>query len=219
MSDAASPLLSRVAADLPDLPKGHTKARSRLLPPIFNDPAARQFTLDRCQVHDALVSADGPRFARLRRKLIGISHESYKDPGCRARSTLSMLTSFAVATRVRAFITDVRSVLRQIKHPAKSTCRACRRGHVNRSARFFVAARLSNELSTGHHFDYLHWTLAYAVAATLAWMGVRRARGAMSQRGAGLLGASRSPSQLRCYSIYRRSHSARPLSIFRMHCS
>jgi hypothetical protein len=40
----------------------------------------------------------------------------------------------------------------------------------------FVAARLSNKLSTGHNFDYLHWTVAYAVAATLAWMGVRRAR-------------------------------------------
>ena len=41
---------------------------------------------------------------------------------------------------------------------------------------FFVAARLSSKLSTGHYFDYLHWTIAYAVAATLAWMGVRRAR-------------------------------------------
>ena len=41
----------------------------------------------------------------------------------------------------------------------------------------FVAARLTNELRTGHYFDYLHWTLAYAVAATLGWMGVRRARG------------------------------------------
>ena len=41
----------------------------------------------------------------------------------------------------------------------------------------FLAARFSSKLSTGHHFDYLHWTLAYAVAATLAWMGVRRARG------------------------------------------
>ena len=40
----------------------------------------------------------------------------------------------------------------------------------------FVAARLSSKLSTGHNFDYLHWTIAYAVAATLAWMGVRRAR-------------------------------------------
>src|ERR1700744_5815559 len=40
----------------------------------------------------------------------------------------------------------------------------------------FVAARLSSKLSTGHYFDYLHWTIAYAVAATLAWMGVRRAR-------------------------------------------
>jgi signal transduction histidine kinase/DNA-binding response OmpR family regulator len=43
---------------------------------------------------------------------------------------------------------------------------------------FFVAARLSSELSTGHYFDYLHWTIAYAVAATLGWMGVRRARDA-----------------------------------------
>jgi signal transduction histidine kinase/DNA-binding response OmpR family regulator len=41
----------------------------------------------------------------------------------------------------------------------------------------FIAARFSNKLSTGHYFDYLHWTIAYAVAATLAWMGVRRARG------------------------------------------
>ena len=40
----------------------------------------------------------------------------------------------------------------------------------------FVAARLSTELRTGHYFDYSHWTLAYAVAATLAWMGVRRAQ-------------------------------------------
>jgi diguanylate cyclase len=40
----------------------------------------------------------------------------------------------------------------------------------------FVAARLSSKLSTGHDFDYFHWTIAYAVAATLAWMGVRRAR-------------------------------------------
>ncbi|HTD75671.1 MAG TPA: response regulator [Steroidobacteraceae bacterium] len=40
----------------------------------------------------------------------------------------------------------------------------------------FMAARLSSKLSTGHSFDYLHWTIAYAVAATLAWMGVRRAR-------------------------------------------
>ena len=40
----------------------------------------------------------------------------------------------------------------------------------------FMAARLSSKLSTGHYFDYLHWTIAYAVAATLAWMGVRRAR-------------------------------------------
>jgi signal transduction histidine kinase/DNA-binding response OmpR family regulator len=39
----------------------------------------------------------------------------------------------------------------------------------------FTAARLSSTLSTGHYFDYLHWTIAYAVAATLAWMGVRRA--------------------------------------------
>jgi signal transduction histidine kinase/CheY-like chemotaxis protein len=40
----------------------------------------------------------------------------------------------------------------------------------------FAASRLSSKLSTGHYFDYLHWTVAYAVAATLAWMGVRRAR-------------------------------------------
>src|SRR5579863_5727578 len=41
----------------------------------------------------------------------------------------------------------------------------------------FTAARLSSKLTTGHYFDYLHWTIAYAVAATLAWMGVRRAQG------------------------------------------
>src|SRR5579863_6179424 len=40
----------------------------------------------------------------------------------------------------------------------------------------FMAARLSTKLSAGHYFDYLHWTIAYAVAATLGWMGVRRAR-------------------------------------------
>jgi signal transduction histidine kinase/DNA-binding response OmpR family regulator len=40
----------------------------------------------------------------------------------------------------------------------------------------FIAARLSTKLSAGHNFDYLHWTIAYAVAATLAWMGVRGAR-------------------------------------------
>src|ERR1700734_380821 len=40
----------------------------------------------------------------------------------------------------------------------------------------FMGARLSTKLSAGHNFDYLHWTIAYAVAATLAWMGVRRAR-------------------------------------------
>src|SRR6202453_4883168 len=41
----------------------------------------------------------------------------------------------------------------------------------------FAAARLSSKLSTGHGFDYLHWTIAYAVAAALGWMGVRRAQG------------------------------------------
>jgi signal transduction histidine kinase/DNA-binding response OmpR family regulator len=40
----------------------------------------------------------------------------------------------------------------------------------------FIAARVSGQLRTGHYFDYLHWTIAYAVAATLGWMGVRRAR-------------------------------------------
>ena len=40
----------------------------------------------------------------------------------------------------------------------------------------FVAARLSSTLSMGHYFDYFHWTVACAVATTLAWMGVRRAR-------------------------------------------
>jgi signal transduction histidine kinase/ActR/RegA family two-component response regulator len=39
----------------------------------------------------------------------------------------------------------------------------------------FLAARLCTDVSTGHYFDYLHWTIAYGVAATLAWMGVRRA--------------------------------------------
>src|ERR1700742_1883356 len=40
----------------------------------------------------------------------------------------------------------------------------------------FVAARLSHDLGTGHYFDYLHWTIAYSVSATLGWMGVRCAR-------------------------------------------
>ncbi|HEX4242049.1 MAG TPA: response regulator [Steroidobacteraceae bacterium] len=48
----------------------------------------------------------------------------------------------------------------------------------------FVAARLSDGLATGHTFDYLHWTIAYGVAAAVAWMGVRRAGGgdAVSRR-------------------------------------
>jgi two-component system, sensor histidine kinase and response regulator len=40
----------------------------------------------------------------------------------------------------------------------------------------FVAARHSGNLTTGHYFDYLHWTIAYAVAVTLAWSGVRSAQ-------------------------------------------
>ena len=40
----------------------------------------------------------------------------------------------------------------------------------------FSAARLSSNLRTGHYFDYLHWTIACAASAALAWMGVRRAR-------------------------------------------
>ena len=40
----------------------------------------------------------------------------------------------------------------------------------------FVAARHSGNITTGHYFDYLHWTIAYAVAVTLAWSGVRSAQ-------------------------------------------
>jgi signal transduction histidine kinase/DNA-binding response OmpR family regulator len=40
----------------------------------------------------------------------------------------------------------------------------------------FVAARHSGNLTTGHYFDYLHWTIAYAVAVTLALLGVRSAQ-------------------------------------------
>jgi two-component system, sensor histidine kinase and response regulator len=39
-----------------------------------------------------------------------------------------------------------------------------------------VAAHRSRGLATGHFFDYLHWTVAYAAAASLAWMGVRSAQ-------------------------------------------
>jgi len=40
----------------------------------------------------------------------------------------------------------------------------------------FVVARHSGNITTGHYFDYLHWTIAYAVAVTLAWSGVRSAQ-------------------------------------------
>jgi signal transduction histidine kinase/CheY-like chemotaxis protein len=39
----------------------------------------------------------------------------------------------------------------------------------------FVAARALRDHATGHLFDYLHWTLAYAFAAGMAWHGVRAA--------------------------------------------
>ena len=39
----------------------------------------------------------------------------------------------------------------------------------------FVVARHSDNIATGHYFDYLHWTIAYAVAVTLAWWGGRSA--------------------------------------------
>ena len=41
---------------------------------------------------------------------------------------------------------------------------------------FFVAARGSRDIATGHLFDYLHWTIASMAAASLGWMGVRSAR-------------------------------------------
>jgi len=65
----------------------------------------------------------------------------------------------------------------------------------------FVAARLSSKLSTGHYFDYLHWTIAYAVAAALAWMGFAERGKARWCRAVGSLGASRSPRSVRCSSI------------------
>jgi hypothetical protein len=40
----------------------------------------------------------------------------------------------------------------------------------------FAVARQSDDLTTGHYFDYLHWTLAYGIAVTLAWMGARSAQ-------------------------------------------
>src|ERR1700730_3494111 len=40
----------------------------------------------------------------------------------------------------------------------------------------FVAARHSGNITTGHYFDYLHWTIAYAVAVTRAWSAVRSAQ-------------------------------------------
>jgi hypothetical protein len=41
----------------------------------------------------------------------------------------------------------------------------------------FAASRTSGMRGAGQAFDYAHWTLAYAVATALAWMGVRGARG------------------------------------------
>ena len=38
-----------------------------------------------------------------------------------------------------------------------------------------LIARHSDTIATSHLFDYLHWTIAYAVGVTLAWMGVRTA--------------------------------------------
>jgi signal transduction histidine kinase/DNA-binding response OmpR family regulator len=40
----------------------------------------------------------------------------------------------------------------------------------------FVVARRSGSITTGHYFDYLHWTIAYAVAVSLAWSGIRSAQ-------------------------------------------
>lgn len=40
----------------------------------------------------------------------------------------------------------------------------------------FVVARQSGSITTGRYFDYLHWTFAYAVAVTLAWLGVYTAQ-------------------------------------------
>jgi signal transduction histidine kinase/CheY-like chemotaxis protein len=87
-----------------------------------------------------------------------------------------MLTSFAVTIRLgRA------SLMSTLSSGESNTGRnqlAARlvAGTVIVVTGLFVAARLSSKLATGHFFDYLHWTIAYAVAATLAWMGVRRAR-------------------------------------------
>lgn len=39
----------------------------------------------------------------------------------------------------------------------------------------FAAARLSDDPFTVRILDYLHWNVAYAAAATLAWLGVRDA--------------------------------------------
>jgi signal transduction histidine kinase/CheY-like chemotaxis protein len=39
----------------------------------------------------------------------------------------------------------------------------------------FAAARTSNNSATSQLFDDLHWTVAYLVATTLAWLGVRAA--------------------------------------------
>jgi len=39
----------------------------------------------------------------------------------------------------------------------------------------FAAARASSTAAISHLFDYLHWTIAYLVAAVLAWLGVWKA--------------------------------------------
>jgi signal transduction histidine kinase/CheY-like chemotaxis protein len=41
----------------------------------------------------------------------------------------------------------------------------------------FVVARNTGDITTGHYFDYLHWTISYGVAVALAWWGVRSAQG------------------------------------------
>ncbi len=47
----------------------------------------------------------------------------------------------------------------------------------------FVVARNSGNITTGHYFDYLHWTVAYGFAVALAWAGVRSAqRGDLAAR-------------------------------------
>ncbi len=47
----------------------------------------------------------------------------------------------------------------------------------------FVVARNSGNITTGHYFDYLHWTISYGFAVALAWAGVRSAqRGDLAAR-------------------------------------